>query len=151
VVGKALANGFPLAAVGGATAVMEGASRTWISSTLATESVSLAAARATIDVFSAEPVCARLHAVGTRLLHGLHALAAAHRDVVTGVAGMAEMCFLHYTDDRTSASVARACAARGILFKRTAYNFVSYAHAEADVDRTLSVLDEVLGLVAREA
>jgi len=151
VVGKALANGFPLAAVGGAAAVMEGAARTWISSTLATESVSLAAARATIDVFTAEPVCARLHAVGTRLLHGLHALAAAHRDVVTGVAGVAEMCFLHYTDDRTSASAARACAERGILFKRTAYNFVSYAHAEADVDRTLSVLDEVLGLVAREA
>jgi len=151
VIGKALANGFPLAAVGGAANVMEAAARTWISSTLATETVSLAAARATLEVFEREPVCAHLHTVGTRLLHGLHALAAKHRDVVTGVAGVAEMCFLHYVDDRASARVARGCAARGFLFKRTAYNFVSYAHDEATIDRTLSSLDDVLGEVAREA
>jgi glutamate-1-semialdehyde 2,1-aminomutase len=151
VVGKALANGFPLAAVGGAAGVMEAAGRTWISSTLATELVSLAAARATLEVFDREPVCAHLHTVGTRLLHGLHGLAAKHREVVTGVAGIAEMCFLHYLDERTSARVARACATRGFLFKRTAYNFVSFAHDEGTVDRTLAALDEVLGEVAREA
>lgn len=150
VVGKALANGFPLAAVGGGAAVMEAAGRTWISSTLATESVALAAARATLRVFEGEPVCAHLHTVGTRLLQGLHRLAARHRDVVTGVAGVAEMCFLHYADDRTSGRVARACARRGLLFKRTAYNFVSYAHDPATVDRTLATLDEVLGEVARQ-
>jgi glutamate-1-semialdehyde 2,1-aminomutase len=44
VLGKALANGFPLAAVGGKREVMEQVRRTWISSTLATEMVSLAAA-----------------------------------------------------------------------------------------------------------
>lgn len=151
VVGKALANGFPLAAVGGNAAVMEAAARTWISSTLATESVALAAARATLGVFEAEPVCARLHAAGTRLLHGLHGLAGRHRDLVTGVAGVAEMCFLHYADERVSARVAQGCAARGVLFKRTAYNFVSYAHDDGVVDRTLATLDEVLGEVARGA
>ncbi|HZH40289.1 MAG TPA: aminotransferase class III-fold pyridoxal phosphate-dependent enzyme [Gemmatimonadales bacterium] len=150
VVGKALANGFPLAAVGGHAGVMEAAARTWISSTLATESVSLAAALATVQVFVAEPVCAHLHTVGTRLLHGLHQLAATHKDVVTGVAGVAEMSFLHYADERVSARVARLSAARGLLFKRTAYNFVSYAHDEATIDRTLAILDDVLGEVARE-
>ena len=150
VVGKALANGFPLAAVGGTAGVMDAAARTWISSTLATESVSLAAALATLRVFAAEPVCAHLHAVGTRLLHGCHALAAKHKDVVTGVAGVAEMSFLHYRDERASARVARACAARGLLFKRTAYNFVSYAHDDGVIDRTLAILDDVLGEVARE-
>jgi glutamate-1-semialdehyde 2,1-aminomutase len=150
VVGKALANGFPLAAVGGAAGVMNAAARTWISSTLATESVALAAALATVRVFTEEPVCAHLHAVGTRLLHGCHALAAKHPRVVTGVAGVAEMSFLHYVDERASARVAQACAARGLLFKRTAYNFVSYAHDEPVIDRTLAILDEVLGEVARE-
>jgi len=112
--------------------------------------VSLAAALATLRVFTAEPVCAHLHTVGTRLLHGCHALAAKHPGVVTGVAGVAEMSFLHYVDERTSTRVARACAARGILFKRTAYNFVSYAHDERVIDRTLGLLDEVLAEVARE-
>src|SRR5213594_2157689 len=85
VLGKALANGFPLAAVGGRAELMAAASRTWISSTLATESVALAAAAATLEVMERDNVCAHLHAVGTRLLHGLHRLHQTHGDVVTGV------------------------------------------------------------------
>jgi glutamate-1-semialdehyde aminotransferase len=40
--------------------------------------------------------------------------------------------------------VARGCAARGLLFKRSAYNFVSLAHEEETIDRTLETLDVVL-------
>jgi glutamate-1-semialdehyde aminotransferase len=47
--------------------------------------------------------------------------------------------------------VALACAERGLLFKRSAYNFVSLAHDEATVDRTLGVLDDALSAVARSA
>src|SRR5438093_1043027 len=66
------------------------------------------------------------------------------RAVRRGVGGVAEMCFLHYTSDDVSRAVARACAARGVLFKRTAYNFVSLAHDDATVERTLDALDDVL-------
>src|SRR5213592_156477 len=55
------------------------------------------------------------------------------------------MCFLHFAAEHISREVARGCAARGVLFKRTAYNFVSLAHDEATVDQTLRILDEVLG------
>jgi len=144
VLGKALANGFPLAAVGGRKDLLAGVSRTWISSTLATESVALAAARATLDVVVSQGVPAHLHRVGMRLLHGLHRLQHEHAGAVAGVGGVAEMCFLHYTSDDVSRAVARACAARGVLFKRTAYNFVSLAHDDATVERTLDALDDVL-------
>src|SRR5207249_1041950 len=63
VLGKALANGFPLAVVGGRADLMEHAQRTWISSTLATEAVALAAARATLAVFERDDVCAHLQRV----------------------------------------------------------------------------------------
>jgi glutamate-1-semialdehyde 2,1-aminomutase len=149
VVGKGLANGFPLAAMGGRADIMTHLPRTWVSSTLATESVSLAAARATLRVFEDEPVCAHLHRVGTKLLHGLHDLQRRHGGVVTGVGGVAEMSFLHYATEDLSQRAARGCAARGLLFKRTAYNFVSLAHDDAAIERTLAVLDEVLGQVAR--
>ncbi len=149
VIGKAIANGLPLAAVGGRADVMAAAARTWISSTLATESVSLAAALATLDVFERESVCGHLHRVGTRLLHGLHRLQHEHPHHVAGVGGVAEMCFLHYANEDVSRAVAVGCARRGVLFKRTAYNFVSLAHAEADVDRTLDVLGDVLKDAAR--
>src|ERR1043166_4153581 len=56
VIGKAMANGFPLAAVGGRRDIMADANRTWISSTLATEGVSLAAARATLAVYTRDNV-----------------------------------------------------------------------------------------------
>jgi len=144
VLGKALANGFPLAVVGGRADLMAGATHTWISSTLATESVALAAARATLAVFEAEHVCAHLHRVGIRLLHGLHRLQHAYPAVVSGTGGIAEMCFLHYVTEDLSRAVARECANRGLLFKRTAYNFVSLAHGEAEVDQALGVLEEVL-------
>jgi len=151
VLGKALANGFPLAAVGGRADLMRRVTQTWISSTLATEGVALAAARATLAVMQREGVCQHLHRVGTRLLHGLHELQRRHESAVGGVAGVAEMCFLNYRTEEISRAVARGCAARGLLFKRTAYNFVSLAHDDATVDRTLGILDEVLPMAVRES
>jgi len=144
VLGKAMANGFPLAAVGGRADLMAGVAHTWISSTLATEAVALAAGLATLAVFVESDVCGYLHRVGTRLLHGLHALSHRHSAVVTGVAGVAEMCFLTFATDDDARTVALECAARGLLFKRTAYNFVSLAHDEATVDWTLEMLGEAL-------
>ena len=144
VIGKALANGFPLAAVGGRADLMSATSRTWISSTLATEGVALAAARATLDVFAREDVCGHLHRVGTRLLHGLHELQRGHPSAIAGVAGIAEMCFLNYHTDEIAHRTVLNAAQRGLLFKRTAYNFVSLAHDEGTVDRTLEVLDAAL-------
>jgi glutamate-1-semialdehyde aminotransferase len=147
VMGKAIANGFPLAAVGGRADVMDAVSRTWISSTLASETVSLAAARATLTVMTEEKVPGHLTRVGTRLLAGLQALAARHQAVVARAAGVPEMCFLEYRDEPQSGRVALACAERGLLFKRSAYNFVSLAHDEAIVDRTMGILDEALSVV----
>jgi glutamate-1-semialdehyde 2,1-aminomutase len=148
VLGKALANGFPLAVVGGRADLVAGATRTWISSTLATEGVALAAARATLEAFARDAVCDHLHRIGTRLLHGLHRLQRNHPNVIAGVGGMAEMCFIHFATDEQSRTVALGCAKRGVLFKRTAYNFVSLAHDESTVDRVLEVLDAALRAAA---
>lgn len=147
VIGKALANGFPLAAVGGRADLMSATSRTWISSTLATEGVALAAARATLEVFAREDVCGHLHRVGTRLLHGLHDLQRRHPSAIAGVAGIAEMCFLHYSTEELAHRTVLNAAQHGLLFKRTAYNFVSLAHDEGTVDRTLEVLNDALSAI----
>jgi glutamate-1-semialdehyde 2,1-aminomutase len=147
VMGKAIANGFPLAAVGGRADVMAGVSRTWISSTLATEWVSLAAARATLEVMVARRVPEHLGRVGSRLLAGFQALAERHPRVVRGVAGLPELCCLQFHDEPAGAALAVEAARRGLLFKRGAYNFVSLAHDEAAVDRALGILEESLGVL----
>jgi glutamate-1-semialdehyde 2,1-aminomutase len=151
VMGKALANGFPLAAVGGRREVMAGVSRTWISSTLATELVSLAAARATLDVMVTRRVPEHLRRIGRRLFEGLASLQQKHPEIVTGVGGIPEMCFLQYAGEDVSRSVTAGCAHGRLLFKRSAYNFVSLAHDELVIDQTLQILDEALSAVARPA
>ena len=148
-IGKAFANGFPLAAVGGRAEVMELVRRTWISSTLATESIALAAAIATLRVMEERRVPEHITRIGSRLYAGLERLARRHEALVERVAGLPEMCHLHYRDEAASGRVTVACAERGLLFKRGAYNFVSLAHDEAAVDRALAVLDDALATVAR--
>lgn len=144
VMGKAIANGFPLAAVGGSEEVMAGVGRTWISSTLATEWVALAASLATLGVIVNQRVPAHLARVGGKLHDGLLRLAKTHDGVAAGVGGIPEMCFLELRDEGLSRRFAQAAARRGLLFKRSAYNFVSLSHDDAIVDRSLGILDDVL-------
>ncbi len=144
VLGKALANGFPLAAVGGKAEVMREVRQTWISSTLATEFVSFAAARATIRLARARDLPAHLERTGARFMKGLERLAGNFPGLIRGARGIPEMCYLQWVSDEVSGRVARECASRGLLFKRNAYNFVSLAHRDADIDVALGILEEVV-------
>ncbi len=144
VYGKALGNGFPLAAVGGSRRFMDVVTRTWISSTLATEFVALAAAHAAVDATVRFRVPEHLGRVGGAFYAGLGAIAAQYPRLVAGVAGVPEMCHLRFHDESIGARVARGAARRGVLFKRTGYNFVSLAHDLADNDRCLAVVSDVL-------
>jgi len=144
VIGKALANGFPLAAVGGSAVVMGGIARTWVSSTMATDFVALAAARATLDVVVDEDVPGVLADRGGSLLAGLERLAHRFPRLATGARGIPEMCYLEWATEELSGRVARECARRGLLFKRNAYNFVSLAHRTQDIEAALGTLEEVM-------
>lgn len=149
VMGKAIGNGFPIAAVGGHSGIMAAAEHTWISSTLATETVSLAAAQATLRVLERDEVPAHIARVGKVLFAGFGELAERFPSLVIAARGMPEMCFLQMRDEHLSALVAAECARRGILLKRTAYDFVSLAHDERIVGETLGVVEEVLSGVER--
>ncbi len=142
VLGKALANGFPLAAVGGRREIMEEARRSWISSTLATELTGFAAAEATLDVMVEARVPLHLGRIGGRLFSGLQQLVSRHPGLLAGVGGIPEMCFLRFMNEEAGARLTRLSAGRGVLFKRSAYNFVSLAHDLAAVDHALGVLEE---------
>lgn len=144
VLGKALANGYPLAAVGGGGTLMDHVDRTWISSTMATEFVSLAAARATVAAVRTHDMPRHLDQMGRRLLTGLQQLATRYAELGVRAIGIPEMCYLRYENEAMSERVASACAEQGLLFKRTAYNFVSLAHDAPAIDRALAILDQAL-------
>ncbi len=144
VLGKALGNGFPISAVVGSADVMQAATRTWISSTLATEFVSLAAARAVMEVYEDEDVASHLETAGRRLFSGLERLAQEHHSLIDAVRGIPQMCYLSFNNDEIGKRVASAAAENGVLFKRDAYNFACFAHTEPVLDQILERLGDAL-------
>jgi glutamate-1-semialdehyde 2,1-aminomutase len=139
-VGKALANGYPLAAVVGRRAIMEAAARTWISSTAAAEATGLAAARAVLDWHDRVPVPARMAAVGARLRGRVAAALARHADLGVRAVGPDVMWRLEADHPEALDQVVAAAARAGVLLKRGAYQFAALAHeasAEDDLDAAL--------------
>ena len=130
VFGKALANGFPLSAVVGHRDVMDAARRTWISSTLAGESVGLAAASAVLDFHENTDLCTSLATTGQAMRAGVSAAIAACGITGVTVDGIDPMWLLRFEDRRRETRFLELAVKHGVLFKRGAYNFAAMAHDE---------------------
>ena len=148
VFAKAMANGYPLAAVVGRAAVMEAAQRAWISSTLASEGTALAAARAVLDVHAGRDVCAELWDTGVRLQDAVGRAVRSTGAAGVRVEGIAPMWFLRFDDDAAQQRFLAAALDAGVLFKRGAYNFASLAHDDAAVDEVERAAHAALATVA---
>lgn len=128
--GKAMANGYPLAAVCGNAALMDAAEKTWISSTLASETGALAAAAAVFAWHDRVDVCASLWSIGKEMREVVSgALAASGIDGVS-MDGIDPMWLLRFEDPERETAFLEAAARNGVLFKRGAYNFAALAHDE---------------------
>jgi glutamate-1-semialdehyde 2,1-aminomutase len=128
--GKAMANGFPIAAVVGRAAIMEAASTTWISSTLAGETTALAAVAAVIEWHERAEVCEFLWTSGEEMQKAMaRAIAASGVPGVT-VEGIPPMWFLRFDTDERESRFLEMALEHGVMFKRGPYNFPSLAHDE---------------------
>jgi glutamate-1-semialdehyde 2,1-aminomutase len=149
-VGKAFANGYPLAAVVGRAGVMEAANRTWISSTAAAESTGLAAARAVLDWHDRTDVPARLEAAGLVLRDGLQEVLGASNIGVRAEGPPQMFRLIADTEHQLDAFVA-AGVAEGVLFKRGAYQFPSLAHDDRVCDLVVQAARNACDTMARSA
>jgi glutamate-1-semialdehyde 2,1-aminomutase len=132
--GKAMANGFPLAAMVGSRAVMEAASRTWISSTLAGEALGLAAARAMLDIHDEEDdVCGILARAGGAMRDAVAAAVKASGIAGVTVDGLDQMWLMRFDDPVVERMFLEEAVAQGVLFKRGAYNYAAVAHDEEEI------------------
>ena len=131
--GKALANGFPLAALVGRAAIMDAARNTWISSTLAGESIALSAALAVIDRFERDNVSKTLWSTGEALMHALQSAIKSSGVPGVQVRGIAPMWFLSFEDAAVEHLFLARAVHHGVLFKRGPYNYPALAHDEDTV------------------
>ncbi|MBC7841066.1 MAG: aminotransferase class III-fold pyridoxal phosphate-dependent enzyme [Gemmatimonadaceae bacterium] len=131
-IGKAVANGYPLAAVVGRAEVMSAADRSWISSTLATELTAIAAAHAVLDHHDARDVCGLLRGTGRALRSAIDAAVdAAGSHLQTS--GDDTMFIIRWPDDETMDHKLALLRDAGVLAKRGPYQFPMLAMSPADI------------------
>jgi glutamate-1-semialdehyde 2,1-aminomutase len=158
--GKALGNGFAISALAGRRELMElGGSRHarervfLLSTTHGAESHGLAACMATMDFYQREPVVEKLYAQGARLRAGVEQRARA-----LGISerfGMISrdcnlLYFTHDANGKPSQPMRTLFLQELIGGGVLAPSFVvSYSHTDADIDRTLDVVEGALRIYAQ--
>ncbi|NJI58436.1 aminotransferase class III-fold pyridoxal phosphate-dependent enzyme [Microbacterium oxydans] len=135
VFGKGIANGMPLAVYCGRRKVLGVLDRgeAVVTSTYGGETLSLAAATATMTAIRDRDVIARLLASGTRLQNGLNAVFAETGSGIRLVGHPA--CPQFVGADAEIQAFLRAAFRHGLCFYRVVY--VNAAHTDADIDETL--------------
>jgi glutamate-1-semialdehyde 2,1-aminomutase len=126
--GKAMANGYPLAAVVGDRDVMDAARKTWISSTLAGEAASLAAATAVLSWHDSADICESLWAIGADLRRAVNSAIVASGIAGVTVDGLDPMWMLRFDRPERERRFLELAVSHGVLFKRGAYNYAALAH-----------------------
>ena len=129
--GKAMANGYPLAAIVGPRRVMEHAHA--VSSTFGGECVGLAAAKATIEIYRDHPVIETLWARGQQLMDGVPELEG--YPVHPHFPGEGK-----WTSERSRRS--QRAAEMGVLSHPAGMNPM-FSHTPDDVKKTIDVLNAV--------
>jgi len=151
--GKAMANGFPLAAVVGRRDIMMMFDEVFFSGTFGGEAMSLAACKATIEELRDKDVIAHNWTMGGNLRAGLDDLIERYglQDVIrlTGLPVRFIMTFPG-CDEREAlvrrSYVMQECVKRGLLY--FGQHNLCFAHAQPEIDFTLGIFSQVMPLVA---
>lgn len=152
--GKGIANGYPVSAVAGRADIMKLMEEIFFSFTFGGETLSLAAALATMSKLQREPVVDTLRARGEHLTAVVKALIEKHQlGECLGVSGHPSWTFLTIKDApgctmwEAKTLLMQELLARGILWFGT--HNLTYAHTEADIELLAAAYDQVFPLLRR--
>ncbi|KAA0697971.1 aminotransferase class III-fold pyridoxal phosphate-dependent enzyme [Neorhizobium sp. P12A] len=143
---KAIANGWPLAAVAGNRRMLDGASKIFVTGSFWYGSAAMAASIKTIGILKSTNALAHMEAMGLRFREGLASVAERH-GVVLHQTGPAQMPILRFENDPDLKIANTFCAAalrRGIYLHPKHNMFLSAAHQPADIDRALEAADAAM-------
>lgn len=146
---KAIANGYPMAAVIGKRSVMEAAQTSFISSTIWTEKIGPVAALATINKHRNKNVPEHLIKTGMAVQSGWKN-AAARQGLKLKVSGIPPLSHfeLDYTDQSNLPTLfTQEMLSRGFLASTLFY--ANYCHQPEHIDAYLNALEEVFGILAQ--
>ncbi len=154
VLGKGIASGMPLAAVGGKKEIMKAWDKVWISSTFAGESLSFAASIATLNFIRKNPVNSRIEKLGKKLLAGFEKIAEEFSNLGQ-YSGIPQMNTIGLRNDlpdlqKLETKFFGEILSSGFIIKRHGYNFVSYSHTENEVEVCLKAVYKAFEKIKRK-
>jgi len=150
--GKGMANGYPLAAVAGRAEFMRLMEEIFFSFTFGGEALSLAAALSTMTKLQQQPVIETMRKQGQKIMVGVQRLID-HYGIghILFLSGNPTWSFLQckdchpYNQWEVKTLFLQEMFARGILTLGT--HTMSYAHSDSDIERLLTVYDEVFPIL----
>ena len=138
-----MANGFPISAVVGKRAVMEAWNETVITSTFAGETMSLAAAVATLGVFESQGVTAHLWRMGRLFIDGVNEIARA-KGLPLLAGGCPGLPSIQSQDGERGQALLdgmmRGLLERGIMPYSPSLWYICHAHTAADIEQALDAI-----------
>jgi len=150
--GKGMANGYPVSAIAGRAEIMKLMEEIFFSFTFGGETLSLAAAFATMTKLQIEPVIKTLWSQGQKVTEGVKSLIEKHglQDVLS-ISGKDCWSFLMFKDTASRSQwelktlFLQEVFSRGILTLGS--HNMSYAHSDGDIERLLQTYNEVFALI----
>lgn len=149
VFGKALGNGMPISAITGREEIMRDVM--FLSITHGGETLSLAAAQATLDVMMNEPVHDHLWTQGRRLANGIcNAIKRHDLGEWVRISGLAPRTIVQVREPAdgllAKSLLQQEMLKQGVLFNGN--NFISYAHTAEDIDLAVEAYDHAFEVLA---
>ncbi len=149
---KAIANGYPLAALLGSDRVRDGAAKVYVTGSFWFQAVPMAAALATLDLIQTTSYLEDMIALGTTLRAGIDARAQAHGFAIrqTGPVQMPILLFDGDPDLRLGTAFAGGMISRGVYFHPWHNMFLCAAMTEDDIALTIDAADQTFAAMDKQ-
>jgi glutamate-1-semialdehyde 2,1-aminomutase len=146
---KTLGNGHPIGAIIGTTEAMQGAHRSFISSTYWTESVGPVAAIATLKKMKEKNVSEHVNRIGSSVIKLWNENAAKHGveiEVGTGYSALAHFRFVHHQANELKTLFTQLMLEKGVLASTVIYPTLAHNHYVLEIYK--QALDNVFEKIA---
>ncbi|HIC85614.1 MAG TPA: aminotransferase class III-fold pyridoxal phosphate-dependent enzyme [Desulfobacterales bacterium] len=154
VLGKAIANGYPISVVTGKRDVMEAASgKLFISSTFFPNSEGFVAALKTIEILERDKVLEDIWGKGERFIKNIQALLDKY-PVGAELSGIAPMFYITFERDEKGLYKNKRrefytqLIRKGFFFSPYHHAYICYRHTEEDLNMTLTAIEESLAYLS---
>lgn len=150
--GKAMANGYPIAALTGKKELQEAAGSAFFTGTHFFSGVPMAASMECIRIIERDGIIDKVFRLGSLLKKGMEQQAALYGIQIsyTGHPAMPFMRFANDDDYSVNRYFCGEAAQRGVFLHPHHNWFISGAHSESDIQKTLAVTDECFQLTLRQ-